>query len=199
MKLTDTQLPAMYSSALYEEKYLNLAPEHLDKMYDVLFTGTANLLSNAKSKDRPASYTFYLDNGVFVAGAVIKYFPNADDANSPGNWSLVWTFDEADIPADGLKMSIADTQTHSYFISAAGEKYGIQYKNESAIVTLLTYSLSQLKKWLDQNAKTSEEVTVECDGIFVARVGVENGEKVFSIEPAGEIKNLIKDDAAIEK
>lgn len=199
MKLTDTQLPSIYSNALYEEKYLNLAPEHLDKMYDILFTGTANLLSNAKSTTRPASFVFNADNGTFIAGAVIKYFPNADDAGSPGNWSFIWTFDEADIPTDGLKMSIADTQTHSYFISAAGEKYGIQYKNESAIVTLLTMAMSQLKKWLDQNAKENEEVSIECDGIFVARVAVEGGEKVFAIEPDGEIKNLIKDDAAIEK
>ena len=40
---------------------------------------------------------------------------------------------------------------------------------------------------------------VEQDAIFQARVAVENGEKVFAIEPAAEIKVLIKSDAMIEK
>ena len=64
---------------------------------------------------------------------------------------------------------------------------------------MLTYLLQQIYKWLDENAKEGEEVIVEQDGIFQARVAVENGEKVFAIEPAGEVKMLIKDDAAIEK
>jgi hypothetical protein len=54
-------------------------------------------------------------------------------------------------------------------------------------------------KWLDENAKMDEEVTIEQDGVFQARVGIEAGQKVFSLEPAGEIKMLIKDDASVEK
>ena len=41
---------------------------------------------------------------------------------------------------------------------------------------------------------------VEQDGIFQARVAVnKNGEKEFALEPAGEIKNLIKGDDEIEE
>ena len=57
----------------------------------------------------------------------------------------------------------------------------------------------QLKKWLDENAKEGVEVKIEQDGIFQARVAVENGEKVFAVEADGEVKNLIKDDTADEK
>jgi len=56
-----------------------------------------------------------------------------------------------------------------------------------------------LRRWLDENAKENEVVSIEQDGVFEARVAVENGEKVFAIEPAGEVKIIIKDDAAIEK
>ena len=56
----------------------------------------------------------------------------------------------------------------------------------------------QLRKWLDENTKSSEEALIELDGVFQARGAIEGGEKVFAIEPAGEIKILIKDDAAIE-
>lgn len=199
MKLNDTQLPGMYSDALFHEKYLDLAPEHMDKMFDVLFTGVAHLLNGAKSTTRPAAFVMVNEASVFIAGAVVQYFENADDSNNPGNWSLVWTFDEKDIPEGALKIPFSDVQTHSYFIGVAGEKYGIQYNNEANLVDLLTYALYQLKKWLDQNVKEGAETSIELDGIFQARATVENGEKVFALEPAGEIKNLIKDDAAIEK
>jgi hypothetical protein len=72
------------------------------------------------------------------------------------------------------------------------------FKDVSAITEINRYLLVQIKKWLDENAKEGEEVGVEEPGIFQASVVVENGEKVFSLVPEGEIKKLIKDDSAIE-
>ena len=58
-KLFDTTLPANYSKVLFEEKNLDLAPEHLDKMFDTVFTGSANLLNHAKSLIRYADFLLY--------------------------------------------------------------------------------------------------------------------------------------------
>ena len=198
MKLFDTQMPQMYSKALFEEKCTDLAPEHTGKMLDVVFTGTANLLNQAKSKEKPTVFTFRKINGDLIAAAMVRFFEN-EDTNNPGNWSLVWTFDEADIPEAALKIDFSDLQTHSYFIAAAGEKYGMQFKTDAMLVDCISYALIQLKKWLDENAKEGTEVMIEQDAIFQARVAVENGAHVFAIEPAAEIKVLIKSDAMIEK
>lgn len=198
MKLFDSTLPQMYSKALFEEKCFDLAPEHTDKMFDTLFTGTANLLKSVKSLEKPVVFVINELNGNMVAAAICQYFKN-DDANQPGNFSLVWTFDPADIPEGALVISLDDTKTHSFFIAAAGSKYGIKFKDASCIVNTLGYTMGQLKKWLDENAKEGQIISVELDGIFQGRVEVQNGVKVFAVEPDGEIKNLIKDDAAIEK
>ena len=198
MKLFDTQIPQMYSKALFEEKCTDLAPEHTGKMLDVVFTGTANLLNQAKSKENPTVFTFRKINGDLIAAAMVRLFEN-EDTNNPGNWSLVWTFDDADIPEDALTIDLSDSQTHSYFRAVAGEKYGMRFEDTAAMTDCLTYALIHVKKWLDENAKEGAEVSLEFDGFFQARVAIENGEKVFAIEPDGEIKNLIKDDAAIEK
>lgn len=198
MKLFETTLPQMYSKALFEEKCFDLAPEHTDKMFDTLFTGTSNLLKSIKSLEKPVAFLIKELNGKMVAAAICQYFKN-DDANQPGNFSLVWTFDESDIPENALITTIEDTKTHSFFIAVAGSKYGIRFKDASCIVNTLGYTMVQLKKWLDENAKEGTIVSVELDGIFQGRVEVQNGVKVFAVEPDGEIKNLIKDDAAIEK
>lgn len=199
MKLFDTQLPAAFSKTLYEEKCADLAAEHTDKIFDVAFTGTANLLNNAKSMDKPCAFKFVNVTDGFIVGCIVQYFANSDDSN-PGNWNMVWTFDEKDIDEDKmLVLDINQPQTHSYFRAYSGNKYGMVFQYEGSLEITTGCAFEQLKKWLDENAKEGEEVTIECDGIFQARVAVENGEKVFALEADGEIKNLIKDDAAIEK
>lgn len=198
MKLFETTLPQNYSKGLFEEKNYDLAAEHTDKFCYIAFTAVSNLLKTAKTKEHPTSFEFSTIDGKIVAAAIVQYFPN-EDASKPGNWSLVWTFDEADIPAGTNRISLKDPQTHSYFRSVAGDKYGIRFKDPGCLTTLLTYLFEHIRKWLDENAEENKEVGVELEAVFQARVAVEGGQKVFALEPAGEIKMLIKDDAAIEK
>lgn len=197
-KLVDTKLPDNFSKGIYEEHNFDLAPEHVDKISYTLFTATSNILNASKTKDRPTTFEFSKLDGQFVAGAIVQYFEN-EDPSKPGNWSLVWTFNEADIPENAKRLSIKSHESHNYFRAIAGDKWGIRFRHPEAIIVLMTYFLQTLFKWLDENAKENEEVGVEQDAVFQARVAVENGQKVFALEPAGEIKMLIKDDAAIEK
>lgn len=196
--LMESTLPDNYSKALFEERNYDLAPEHTNKFAYVLFVGAANLLNLAKSKERPTSLEFVNIDDTLAGAAIVQFFPN-EDPSKPGNWSLVWTFDFADIPENAKRISIKDPDTHSYFRSIAGDKFGFRFRDTGAIVITLTDLLVHIRKWLDENAKDGDEVVLEDEGVFQARVAVEGGQKVFALEPAGEIKMLIKDDAAIEK
>lgn len=197
MNINETTLPQNFSKGLYEEKLFDLADSHTDKIFDVLFTGTSELLKQNKSDKRPVAVTFEKVDGTIIAAAIARLIPNGDP-EKPDSWNLVWTFYDSDIPEDALRISIKDPQTHTYYKAIAGERYGIAFHNGS-LITLMTYPLEQLKKWLDENASETEEVGIEMPAVFQARVAFENGEKVFSIEPMGEIKQLIKDDHSIEK
>lgn len=198
MKLLETSLPAMWSKGLAEEKAFDLAPEFMSYMTKTLFIGVSGVLSANRNTKEPVAFVIDRLDGKIVAAAVLQLFENEDKKN-PGNWNLFWTFDEADIPENAKRFSLKDPLTHSFFISPAANVCNIEFKTEAALVILMTYTVEQIYKWLDENAKADEEVTVEQDGVFQARVGVENGQKVFSIEPAGEIKMLIKNDTSIEK
>lgn len=198
-KLYETNLPMNFSKGLFEEKMFDLAPEHTDKYADIIFTGTSAVLNAAKSKDHPVAVIFKRIDGTLVAAAIVQYFPNEDLAK-PGNWNLVWTFNETDIP-EGTKIHdfSTDQDIHPYYRAVAGDKYRIRFQNTESLTVVSIYLLEHIKKWLDENASATEEVGVEQDALFQARVAVENGEKVFALEPKGEIKMLIKDDASIEK
>ena len=198
MKLSETSMPQNYSRGLLEDKLYDIAPDHTGKFGYILFHGVASILAANKDKDRPVAFIVNRIDEKFVAAAIVQYFDN-DDKNNPGNWNLVWTFDENDIPENAKRIFLKDPNSHPFFITVAANRYNMEFKQEAAIINLLSYFMEILYKWLDENAKPDEEVLIEQDGVFQARVGIENGEKVFSVEPMGEVKMLIKDDAAIEK
>lgn len=197
MEFMSTSLPHNMSDGLYNEKGYDVAETHIDKLFYTLFFGVANLLKDNKSKDAPTTFLITEVAGKPVASATVEYFDGEGD--NPGNWSLVWSFNPDDIPANATKLDLQNDLTHSYFRVIAGEKWGMKFFDRTSIVTLMTYSVEQLYKWLDENAKEGEVVDIELEGVFSAKVEIKDGEKVFAIEPMGELKTVIKDDSAIEK
>ena len=198
LKLMETNIPQNYCSGLYNEKGYDLAQEHTDKILDITINGVTSCLADIKSTEYPVAFVFEENNGEFIAGAVVQYFKNEDDASKPGNWSYVWTFCKEDVPSNARIIKASDNEIAPYFRGCGQSKYGIGFRDVSGINELTRYILKMISKWLDDNASDVEEVGVILDGVIQARVAVEDGEKVKSIEPIGEIKVLIKDDAAIE-
>ena len=196
MEFASTNLPHNVSHGLYHEKGYDVAEGHIDKLYYVIMFGVANLLRDTKSQEVPTTFKITGLKNKPVAAATVEYFDNGDN---PGNWSLTWTFNVEDIPENAVKIDLQDDNTHSYFRVIAGEKWGMKFYDRTSIITLITYSMEQLYKWLDENAKEGETVEIELDGIFNAKVEVVDGVKKFAIDPAGEVKTIIKDDASIEK
>ena len=86
----------------------------------------------------------------------------------------------------------------TFFRSVAHTKHSMGFDSVESMGDIFRYLLKTIVKWLDDNAADGEENGVSLDGVIQFRVAVENGEKVMSAEPDGEIKQLIKDDAAIE-
>lgn len=196
--LFDTSLPQHWSATCYQEYCFDIAKEHFPKILHIIFNATALILNANKAQKVPVAMVFRKASQELIAAAICQYFPN-EDPNVPGNFSLVWTFDEADIPSNAIIQSLDNAETHTFFRAVAGSKWNIEFESVGALIGLCNVTLNEIKKWLDENATESGEIGVEAEDVMIARVAVENGEKVYSIEPAPLIKQLIKNDAAIEK
>ena len=195
--LFDTKLPFNWTERCSQELNYSVAEAHYDKIVYVIFKAVTGLLSNAKSKSEPTTFVF--DNmGKEVANATVQYFADEDDT-AAGTWSIVWSFDSEDIPANAKKIFLTNVDTHPYFNGAGTAKYGLSFYSDGDLVAIVNVTLEELKKYLEENAKEGEVVGVEVPNVVQARVTVENGVKVFAIEPAGEIKMDIKDDSVSEK
>ena len=195
-KLMETTIPEIYQRTLDDEANQIVDASQTSKIVDVLFTAVSNCLSAMKLKEKPIAFVFEELNGVFVAGAVVKFHDGGDDAGD--NWSYVWTFNNDDIPEDAKVIKMTDIPAHQYFNAVSGEKYHYVIK-DFCIVDMYTKFLKVLSHWLEENVSKDDTVSVIMDGVFEARVDVDGEEVVKSLEPSGEIKTLIKNDAAIEK
>ena len=167
------------------------------KIVNVLFTCTSTYLSAKKSKEHPVAFVFEEINKNFLLGAIVEYHAGKT-AKDPGNWSYVWTFDKTDIPDTAQIFRLTDDEIKPFFNQYSMQKYNYTVLLEQFAQVYL-FMVKMISKWLDDNASDSDIIGVEEPGVFQARAAVEDGVVVKSIEPAGEIKVLIKDDAAIEK
>jgi hypothetical protein len=195
--LKDTKIPNIYQTGLYNEKQMNVSWEHTDKVLTALVLGTTECLSQVKSKEFPVAFEFKESNDEFVCAAVVQFFDGKKGAI--GNWNYTWTFNEDDIPDKARKISVYDSQYISFFRTAAFNKYGMIFDQPDYASIMFSYLLNVIKRFLDENANENEEWGVKLDGVIQFRVAVENGKKVFGVEVDPEVKQLIKDDAAIEQ
>ena len=194
--IMDTQIPTIYSTGIYNEKLFDVLPEHLPKIVDMLITGTTEILSSIKKKEVPVAMIFAKQNEEFIAAAIVQYFDGED--GEAGNWNYSWTFNKEDVPENAKTITPYDASILSFYRSVGHTKYGMVIEMPSYAGDLFTYFMSTIKNFLLENASDSDEWGVKVDGIVQFRVVVENKEKVLSCEVDGEIKQLIKDDAAIE-
>lgn len=196
--LKDTKIGSMVSTGLYTEIGFDVPVDFVDKLVNVLVTATTEALNDLKNMTTPVAMRYQKPNKDFICAAIVQYFPNKDDETKPGNWNYSWTFNEEDVPENSRIVTPYDSELISYFRGTSISKYGFNAKESVYYGDISIYILQQVKKWLDDNALESEENGVSLDGVIQFRVAVENGEKVFSAEPDGEIKQIIKDDAKIE-
>ncbi len=195
-KLMESTLPEIFVKCVDEDADMIINATHVQKVADVLFEAVTKCLAAMKRQDRPVAFVFEELNGNFVGGAVVQYHDGGDDAGN--NWSYVWTFDRTDIPDTAKEIKMADTASHIFFNSTSSLKYHFSVK-DACVVNLYTLFMKVLSKWLTDNATAGDTVSIALDNVFEARVAVEGESVVKSLEVSGELKTLIKDDAAIEK
>lgn len=190
IKLMDSSLPQNWSEVSKDQDAYMMAPVHCEKIAYTLFNGVVDCLAAMKSKEHPVTYTFTKPNGEFVAACTVFYNPT-DDKENADFWNVSWTFYKEDIPEDSFIIDIADTRTWQYFRGVAGSKYSMSFEINSEGI-IMTRFLTCLISWLNENYTDDEIVGIELDGVFEAKVGTEDGEKIMTLECKGETKANIK-------
>lgn len=155
-----------------------------------------DFLGSIKDKDKATAITIDNARNELEMAAIVKYYPGETE-DAKGNWSFVFTFDPADL-ADCKVISFNSGNIDTTLRHVSGSLYGLQFNSTSGLHQSYIEFAQVIKKWLDTNASETEKQELELPGFFVASVVIENGEKIFALEPAEEISQKVKYDAGEE-
>lgn len=178
-------------------------PERITKAF---FASSAAYLSKVKvSKVDEAVALVLVDiAGNFKFAGIVEYHENKDNPDEPGNWSYVMTFSEKTLDnlekTKSVKKLLYSTDAFkAIFDKVSYDIAGIQFEHTAYMFDACLLVVDTLLQVLDREAKEDEIVDIELPGYFTASVSVEDGEKVFAITPDGHMKQVIKDDTALDR
>jgi len=178
-------------------------PERITKAF---FASVSYFLSKQKVKKQDEATALILTDvaGNFKFAAIVQYHENEDNPDEPGNWSYVMSFDPKSVEnleksKSVKKLLFSSSEFTSIFDKVGYDVAAIQFNHSSYIFDACLLVVDTLLQVLDREAKEDEVVEIELPGYFTAAVAVEDGEKVYSLTPDGHMKEVIKDDTALDK
>lgn len=178
-------------------------PERITKAF---FASVSYFLSKQKVKKQDEATALILTDvaGNFKFAAIVQYHENEENPDEPGNWSYVMSFDPKSVEnleksKSVKKLLFSSSEFTSIFDKVGYDVAAIQFNHSSYIFDACLLVVDTLLQVLDREAKEDEVVEIELPGYFTAAVAVEDGEKVYSLTPDGHMKEVIKDDTALDK
>ncbi len=177
-------------------------PERITKAF---FASVSYFLSKQKVKKQDEATALILTDvaGNFKFAAIVQYHENEENPDEPGNWSYVMSFDPKSVEnvektKSVKKLLFSSTEFTSIFDKVGYDVAAIQFNHSNYIFDACLLVVDTLLQVLDREAKEDEVVEIELPGYFTAAVAVEDGEKVYSLTPDGHMKEIIKDDTALD-
>ena len=178
-------------------------PERIIKAF---FAASASYLSKVKVSKADEAVALVLTDvaGNFKFASIVEYHENKDNPDEPGNWSYVLTFDPKTLDniekKKGLKKLLYSSEAFkATFDKVSYDIASIQFQHVSYMFDACLLVVDTLIQVLDREAKEGETVDIELPGYFTASVSIEDGEKIFAITADGHMKQIIKDDTALDK
>ncbi len=197
MNFSETSIAAKFSQDI-KNLGADLDPQYAHFPFDSLFMAVSDFLGLVKSKDVKTALVVSDLKGNFKFGAIVAYHANENE-EIPGNWSFEFTLNEEDVPKDAKVYSHIDTQFLRVLATTAKDLHSFRFTSAELVPEIMVLTIDTLKSWLDLNATDGEEKVIEMPGFFTASVAIENGEKIFSITPDGNLKRLVKGDSDLEE
>lgn len=198
MLLKDTQIPEELKIMHATRTTYDWIPENTTILYDVIFTSIASFLRIRRSENKePIALSILTYKGEFLLGGIARYSENDGTEGMQGGWELDLTFNEDDLKDAKIVYTSTDTTFHRV-VTEVARKASSFFNNDIYMEDCIKWTAQLLIAALDANAKPDKKVTIEIPDIFTASVVIENDEKIMSITAAQLLRQIIKDDKALQ-
>lgn len=194
MKFEETSIPQTLS-VLESGKNRDVAPNDVHFLVKTYIAGISDFLNLVKTTSHPCAVIVQDLKGNFIVGAVVSHNDaESEDEALAGNWNYVFTYNKEDIPEDATQYQLSNQEVVDTISKRGFDLCRLTFTEPGFCAELAIDTFDTIKNFLDQNAPAAEgeKFDVELDSYFNTSVSIENGEKVFAITPAGEMKAIIK-------
>lgn len=200
IKFEETTIPANMCSKVQRDAGWVLMPVMPKMLMEIMLSSSVSYLKQNLGDDNAMAIIF-TDEQEKALLAVVARNHQSENAGEPGNMSLELVVDMDDISdiPEAKKVLFTDETFMPLFDITSYKMYRATYGSAEFSIGLIRALLGELFLWLDTNAKAEEEVTIDLVGFAEFTVGVEDGQKVMSFVPSGELKREIKDDKKLEE
>lgn len=202
INFVETKINDLYSKQQNGKGFL-VPEDQVHYLLETYVKGFTTYLSKVKNTQQPKALIVQDLKGNMIVGAVVQYNPAADETeDAEGNWNYFWIWNRDDIPETAQIIPFTNEDVGTVVSTTGYTLCRLKFNSTQYYHDLAIDLFAMIKDTLDQNAPVTEgeEYTITHDGYIEASVTVENGEKVFSIMPIGEMKSIIKaNDSVIEK
>ena len=180
------------------------------RSFHLFFDAITNYIAKLKSTEESVGLSIEDERGVFQFAAKLEYFKNETSDDLPGNWGYSFTFNPDDLKNVKRMYTTSSNEFKDLGALIAKTRYGMVLtvgSSESAdyvsterelFTKIMGIVARVIRNWVDENSVSEEPVCQEIPGKVIIEAMLENDQKVCSITPSGELKNIIKSDAAIE-
>ena len=183
--------------------------QRCSRSFYLLFDSITNFMSKVKSTEGSVGFIAEDMDQNFTFGAVVEYHKN-DNPDMPGNWSYTFTFDPNDMKDCITVYKMSSNEYKEVAIDLGEHYYGLDFELDNStnvmetkrilITQIMTNASKAIRQWVEENSVSPQPITTEIKNkVIIEAMLDETGTKVFAITPSGELKNVIKDDAAIEQ
>ena len=196
MNIKETKFGDVFKDECVTEGF-EMTPSEGEFMLQLFIGGFVNFLSSVKDKSAVKSAIRVNDmKGNFLCGFACEYQKSTEESEvDTGNWNLIGSFEEEKIKCNALR-EFTDDSVYIAVVDHAARAYGARFNHKDFYAKLAVCTFRALIKYMNENAKSSEEI-LEVEDTVIFKYVAENDTVDKAMILDGSLKRRIKDDAVL--
>ena len=203
-KINDTKLPSIMVDEFKRQMFAMLLPEDAKTFLCRFVECTIRYLSKYKAKDihTAAEYRTLTHENALLFGMGADYIPpETDDEEMPGTWVVSAYMNEN--AEEVQKSFVFDLQNVAFcteMVGLLGKYAALQLTDPKDFAKVSEVIFFSLKKFMSEMVESStDDYVLDCETFTVTGSKNADNETIFAIDLNENLKQLIKDDSALEK
>lgn len=184
--LNESSLPHAYETVMAQREFLKAPSQFVEPLINIAFQSIAEFLGVVKTEEERVAFVAKDNDDQFCFAAIVEYIPSPSDSNVPGEFTLAFTTDEAEL--EGCKLYYTNNSIYtSHIKNNAYLEAAMRFKVDEHVGKTFNTLYKCIVDWMAEN----EDTTIKTPKIDF-ETKIEDGVKYVSLIPSEGLKQAVK-------